>query len=392
MYKKFGAAALLASCLAFTILQKEVTQFQDVSATHLPLADLRANSMDVESADLDKDGDMDLVIASEFRQNLLLFNDGQGKFSNATEGRLPKKMHDSEDIALGDFDKDGDIDIVFVSEDDQVHEYYLNDGKGFFTDMSASFPARSTCNAVVAADFDKDGDLDLVLGNAGQDNFLANDGKGKFTDETSKRLPADSRTTQDVEAADIDKDGDLDLLLGNEDDNQVYLNDGKGIFTDATAARLPITPGTEETRKVDLADVDNDGDLDIFFSNVNFRQNKNFANRLLINNGKGIFTDETSNRYLGENNFHTADACFVDINGDKAPDLVVANIFGGRQQLFMNDGKGIFSEKTNGSFNNSITTTEAIAVEAGDWNNDKVVDLYFGVFRNVDVLLNGRGE
>ncbi|HYE55018.1 MAG TPA: VCBS repeat-containing protein [Chitinophagaceae bacterium] len=365
--------------------------FRDVSATNLPVADLRNNSMDVASADIDGDGDHDLVIASEFRQNLLLFNDGTGKFTNATAGRFPKKSHDSEDIAPGDFDKDGDTDIIFVSEDDHVHEYYLNDGKGNFTDASARIPVQTTCNAVIEGDFDKDGDLDIILGNEGQEIFLANDGKGNFTDETNKKLPADNNTTQDIEAADFDKDGDLDLVIGNEDDNKLYLNNGKGVFTDATQNRLPVTPGREETRKVDVVDVDGDGDMDVFFSNVNFRQTKDPANRLLINDGKGNFTDETASRYTGNNALHSADACFVDLTGDKKPDLIVANIFGGYQQVFINDGKGFFKESTNDYIKGNLTS-EAIAVEAGDWNKDGFVDLYFGVFRDADVLLFGSNQ
>jgi hypothetical protein len=361
--------------------------FTDISSTHLPEGDLRNNSMDVVSVDIDKDGDEDLVIASEFRQNLILLNDGKGIFTNGTAGRLPKKNHDSEDIAVADFDSDGDLDIIFVSEDDFVHEYYLNDGKGNFTDVSERINFRSKANSIIEGDFDKDGDIDVIIGNDGQNTYLVNDGKGMFKDETSSRLPVDNNTTQDIEKADMDGDGDVDLVLGNEDGNKLYLNDGKGTFT-ATSNRLPIM-GSEETRKVDLADVDNDGDIDIFFSNVNFRQVMNPANRLLINDGKGNFTDETRTRYKGVNNLHTADADFTDLNKDGFKDLLVANIFGGYQQVFINDGKGVFTESTTEYFS-SNPTTEVIAIEVGDWNKDEKVDVYLGVFREGDRLFSGK--
>lgn len=379
---------LLPFLFPSVLVEAPVNNFTDVSSTNLPVMDLLNNSMDVVSADMDGDGDEDLVIASEFRQNLILLNDGKGKFTNGTEGRLPKKRHDSEDIAVADFDNDGDKDIIFVSEDDHIHEYYLNDGKGSFTDVSDRINFPSTANSVLESDFDKDGDIDIILGNEGQDIFLANDGKGFFKDETAARLPTDNNTTQDIEAADVDKDGDLDLVIGNEDGNKLYLNNGKGVFTDATAGHLPVTEGTEETRKVDIADIDGDGDLDIFFSNVNFRQTKDPANRILINDGKGNFTDQTKERYSGNNSQHTADASFIDLNGDKSPDLVVANIFGGYQQVFINDGKGFFKEATSQFYKGNVSS-EVIAVEAGDWNKDGKTDLYFGVFRDADVLLFG---
>lgn len=362
--------------------------FQDVTTQNLPVLELTNNSMDVEPLDIDRDGDLDLIIASEFRPNLILLNDGKGVFTNGTKGRLPAKNHDSEDMALGDFDQDGDVDIVFVSEDDKVHEYYLNKGDGSFEDVSNRFPVQCVSNAVVAADFDKDGDLDLVMGNDGQDYFLVNDGKGNFSNDSEARMPKDTDVTQDVEAADVDRDGDLDLVFGNEDDNKLYLNDGKGKFINATEGRLPIRPGTEETRKVDIADIDRDGDLDIHFSNVNFRQTKNWANRLLINDGKGHFTDETAQRYKGDNARHTADAQFIDLDGDKDLDLVLANVFGSAAQVFENNGKGIFEEKTT-SYLPVNAGREAISVEIFDANKDGLPDIYFGVFRDADGLLLG---
>jgi len=379
------------SLLVFTYALKNTIRFKDVSAEYLPLTSLINNSMDIEQGDLDGDGDMDLIIAMEFRPNVLLFNDGEGKFTDVTAGRLPEKKHDSEDIALADFDGDHDLDIVFVSEDDMVNEYYINDGKGYFSDVSYRLPVEGITNAVIAADFDSDGDIDLVLGNEGQDIFLANDGKGNFKDETVRSMPIDNSITQDIEAADIDGDGDLDLIIGNEDGNKLYLNNGKGIFSDATAERLPITGNREETRKVDVADVDGDGDLDLFFSNVRFRPGKEAANRILINNGKGYFRDETFERFKGNNNLHSADAQFLDLNRDNAPDLVIANVFGGYQQVFINNGKGVFIEAVDTYFKGSISS-EAIALELLDANKDGVPDLYFGVFRGTDVLLLGEGH
>lgn len=358
--------------------------FIDVSATQLPGKDPSSNSMDIEAVDIDNDGDPDYIIASEFRPNLVYINDGNGKFTDQTKERLPMKNTDSEDIAAGDFDNDGDIDLFFANEDTHIHEYYINDGKGFFTDAGQNIPVKSKANAVLSADFDKDGDLDMILGNEGQDIFLENNGKGNFT-ERATRLPADNNVTQDIEAADLDGDKDLDLVVGNEDGNKILLNDGKGNFTD-TNDRLLLSGVNEETRKVDIADLDNDGDPDLFFSNVNFRGIKNPANRVLINNGKGFFTDETKERYAGENMFHTADAAFTDIDKDGDLDLFVANVFGGKQQYFENNGKGFFAEKTSTLYPRN-PTTEGISIEVGDINKDGLADIYFGCFRSMDILL-----
>lgn len=360
--------------------------FYEVSQTNLPAEVLKNNSMDLVPADLDNDGDLDLVVAVEKRPNLILMNDGKGKFTVQPNG-LPEKYHDSEDIAVEDFDGDGDLDIVFVSEDDMIHEFYLNDGHAHFTDVSDRIPVQSTCNAVVAADFDGDGDKDLVLGNDGQDIFLANDGTGRFTDETLKRMPRDITTTQDVEAADIDGDGDADLVFGNEDGDRIYINDGKGLFTDVTKERLPNA--NKETRKVDMADIDNDGDLDIFFSNVDFTHTKNIGNQVLINNGKGFFTDETESRFHAFNQFHTCDISFADLDQDGFVDMVIGNVMSGYAQVCLNNGKGVFNEVTDQVFPGKVSG-EAISVEVADLNKDGVPDIYLGMFRGADRLFFGR--
>ncbi|HEU4470660.1 MAG TPA: VCBS repeat-containing protein [Flavisolibacter sp.] len=374
-----GAVSLFSSFAHF-----EKISFRDVTATNLPVADLGSNTMDIELADVDGDSDMDIILAMEFRPNVLLINQGGGRFANESAARLPQVAHDSEDIGVGDFDKDGDTDIVFVSEDDKIHEYYINTGKGSFEDRSNAFPVTSICNAVDAGDYDRDGDLDLVLGNDGQEIYLANDGKGNFTDQTRDRLPIDYSVTQDVQSADLDLDGDLDLFIGNENGNRIYINDGSGRFTDETSTRFPR--GNEETRKVDLADIDGDGDLDAFLSNVDFGRGRDKKNRLLVNTGKGVFVDETNKQFPVTNDMHTGDVHFADLDGDKDLDLVIANLFGGYAQIALNDGKGKFTEVSDEVFPQKVTG-EAISVEVADLNGDGKPDIYFGMFRATDMLL-----
>jgi hypothetical protein len=355
----------------------------DVSDTSLPVADLTKNSMDVVAADLDKDGDNDLVIACEFCPNLVLINDGSGKFANESTARLPQKRHDSEDIAAEDFDRDGDLDLVFVSEDDKMHEYYINDGKGYFTDASDRLAWKTTSNAVCAVDIDGDGDKDLVLGNAGQDVLLQNDGKGRWKDITTTHFPADDDVTQDVKSFDADRDGDPDLVFGNEDAGKIYRNDGTGKFTAATAA-LPEVVATVETRKVEVEDIDKDGDADLFFCSVAFRPGRSRENLVLLNDGKGRFSDGTAEHYKGENNLMSLDAQFMDLDGDGWKDLIVSNGFGGRVQYFQNR-KGTFAELT-GMGLPDYKGADVISLLHFNGAKGKQF-IYLGVFRGPDKLL-----
>ena len=363
--------------------------FIDVSDSHLPVGSTSGRTMDAEAADVDNDGDLDLILASEFAQNRVLINDGAGIFSDETTSRIPVANRDSEDIAIADFNGDGALDIVFVSEDDQINEYYLNDGSGFFQNSQA-LPVAGTSNAVIASDLNGDDSPDLILGNAGQNVVLINDGFGNFSNETALRLPVLFDSTQDLELGDIDADGDLDLIVANEDGNRLLINTGDGFFDDQTSARLPTAPSTEETREADFGDADGDGDLDIFLANVAFRQGKLLRNKLLINDGTGHFSDETESR-LEPDNLHSVDGDFVDLDGDDDLDLIIANAFGGNYQVLINDGAGFFSDQTNLILPVSVVG-DGIDIEAADFDGDGILDLYLTNFQGADFLLLANTE
>jgi hypothetical protein len=388
-------AVMMSAVVAAGAHADERPLFVDVTEQALPFPDLTGPSMDARPVDVDGDGDLDILIASEFRPNILLVNDGAGRFVNESDTRIPRLRHDSEDIAVADFDRDGDVDVVIVSEDDQVNELYLNDGHGRFADGSAMLPVAGVSNAVAAADLDQDGDVDIVIGNNGQNVFLANDGSGNFADETGARLPRAADITQDVELGDCDGDGDLDLLLGNEDANRLLLNDGAGRFAEAGAARLPLRSEVEETREAEFGDADGDGDLDIVFANVGFFQNGALvANRLLVNDGACAFTDETDTR-LPAHGDHTVDAEFVDLDGDGDLDLVMATT--GPLPLnrprparaYLNDGAGRFTDATR-SVLPPTASVIGFDVEAADFDGDGRLDLYFASRYGADRLLLGR--
>ncbi len=350
---------------------KQTYTYQDASNQ---LADMGAKnpSMDVRAIDIDGDKDLDIVLANEFKPNTLLINDGKGNFADESEKRLPQVSHDSEDVVTEDLNGDGFVDLLFCSEDDKVHEFYLNDGKGFFKEATFKFP-DSEANAVIASDINKDGRQDIIFGNNGQNSIFINVGKGNFKDETEKRLPKLNRVTQDLALLDIDKDGDLDLFEANEDGNVLYQNDGKGNFKDITQKNLP-TGEDLETRKIAFADIDKDGDLDIFLANVNFRSTKNPQNRLYLNNGKGVFTDVTE-KQLPKDTDHTIEAVFEDVNKDGAPDLIIGKVFGGAIKFYLNNGKGYFTDET-AQVAGKEYTRDALGIAVGDFNGDGLRDMY----------------
>lgn len=407
--------ALLAATVVAA--QEPAFRFEDVTATHLPDSPLR-NSMDVGVADLDGDGDLDVVIPQEFRVNKLMLNDGAGRFTDISDTLPPLSAeemaggpaslqfagvgHDSEDVSIADFDGDGVLDLIIVTEDDvkfgrrQVHEYYLGLGGGRFDRvepgvvivLSGRSPATSheaepaipdmEADAVAHADVDGDGDFDVLIAGAGQDRLLMNDGKGGFGDFTSTRLPTESLTTQDAEFADLDGDGDVDIVLGQEGGHALWENvGGSGYFMDASD-RLPA-PGNVEARKVTPADVDGDGDLDLYFSHVGW-QERSPQDQLYINDGTGRFTDETAARIPVETRT-TLVARFADLDGDG--DLDVVRGEHGPLTIWANDGRGVFTDVTDQVLPAPVTGVN-IAVALADFDGDGRIDIYVGQLKARD--------
>lgn len=368
--------------------------FVDVSNDHLPATALEGLSMDASVGDLDGDGDLDIVIANEHKPNIILINDGQGVMLDESASRIPQINHDSEDVALADFDSDGDIDIIVVSEDDKTNEFYLNDGQGFFSDAGDRIPVTGTSNACLAYDVNEDGFIDLLIGNNGQNTLLINDGEGNFTEEGIARLGSFEDVTQDLELGDIDGDGDQDLVVANEGQNRILINKGKGFFSDETNQRLTFRSEDEETREASLGDIDGDGDLDLLFANVEaFVPGALRQNRLLVNDGQGSFSDAT--KQLPQDRDRSFDGAFLDLDNDGDLDIVTSNIngdrFGGSTpfRAYVNDGLGTFIDQT-ASFFLATVTGRGLDAAYADFNNDGKKDLFLCSRGTNDLLLFGQ--
>ena len=371
--------------------------YKDATQTHLPYKDLQLLSMNAGIADLDLDGDPDILIANEHRPNILLINNGKGVFTNESKTRIPQIAHDSEDIGIADFDLDGDPDIIVVSEDDKTNELYLNNGDGTFTDGGKRIPVTGTSNSVLVSDINKDGAADILIGNNGQNNILINDGKGYFKDETIERFGEFIDVTQDLTLCDIDNDGDQDILVANEDANRLLINDGKGFFKDQSANRLPYRIEPEETREVVTADIDNDGDLDILYGNVQaFVPNALRQNRLLLNDGKGFFSDSTQT-HLPKDENRCFGVSFLDIDRDGDMDIMTGNTNGPKFDgdtpfsVYINNGKGIFSDAT-GTFMPDNIKGRGFDIDFIDLNGDGIKDLFLSNRGSQDFLLLGNKQ
>jgi hypothetical protein len=366
--------------------------WRDASAT-LPAKPAPGHSMGARAADMDSDGDLDLVIAMEREPNRLLMNDGRGRFTDAS-ARLPRAARDSEEVALVDVDRDGDRDVVIANEDDLRPELYLSEGRGTrFVDASARVAARVKANGVVAFDADADGLPDLLFGGDKVSTLFMNRGRGVFVDESLTRLPDTYAGVQDAAAGDIDGDRDLDLVFGAEDRNQIWLNDGKGVFALAPAAAYPRPAQPEETRDVELIDLDRDGDLDLVLANVVLWNPRAAGGlRVLLNDGKGRFTDASA-AWVPAGMTATLAIEPVDLDRDGRIDLVLTTQptrlagpgFHGRIVVLMNRADRL--EPAPGLTPPDLAGTVGFDATAGDFDGDGRADLFISGRAGPDLLL-----
>lgn len=401
LFRKFYtitcAISVMVSCTASS-QSIETKYFKDVTATHLPL-DEEAHTLDVVLADVNGDGHLDAILALEALPNRLYLNDGTGKFT-WKKGAFADKSHDTEHVRVADFDKDGNLDAIFVAEDDQQHEFYLGDGKGNFKNVSERLPAKSEANGLDVGDVNGDGLIDVIIGNTGPTTqtflWLNNREKpGYFIDYTKEGLPALRTETQSVKLKDLNGDGFLDLITGNEvPPNRLYFNDGKGRFTEQAESLALLVP--LHTREVLTFDANADGHPDILFANLTSNGGaleKDPNARLLINDGKGNFKDETAKR-IPKQDYSTYAGAIIDFNHDGHPDVILSAIkippFQAMQvQALENDGKGIFKLATSEVIPAS-TVGKSWGIAVGDVNGDGKQDLFIGQWGTQARLLLGK--
>jgi hypothetical protein len=364
-------------------------------------------------ADLDGDGDLDMVLASLRHETETIFwagptlwiNQGGGKFS-------PRRVEmGGPSTAAGDVDGDGDADIVQMG---YTASLYLNQGgrqggiPGDFKPFQAIRPRQdphnwSTPGTVVLGDLNGDGWLDAFVAYCCSMLIDKRDGLLPFLpwvwlnrpDEWgslhghSYNLTALGDLPMRPTLGDLDGDGDLDIYAASlppkrgdyDAADRVLINDGSGDFVDS-GQRLanPRLPGAAGSGAVALGDVDEDGDLDALVG-------KAAEAGLWINQGgaqggqAGVFAD--SGRRLGRG---PIEAVFLaDLDGDGALDAVAAGI--AQASIWWNDGRAGFSDS-----GQRLRYTERHGLGVSDFNGDGYPDFFAAAYDTEFLLWLNQGD
>ncbi len=287
----------------------------------------------VHAADVDGDGDMDVLSAS-FNDDTIAWYENNGA-ENFVEHEITTTAVRATGLFAADVDGDGDLDVLASSEDDDTVAWYVNDGTpavGPWTKRVISLTADGPLS-VYAGDVDGDGDLD-VLSTSINDDVLAwyeNDGTPSDGGWTARDIAPTADYPWRVYTADLDGDGDLDVLSASENDDTVawYENDGTPDNGGWTAR--DITTAADGATSVYAADLDGDGDLDVLSSSF-------FGDRIAWyeNDGTpavGMWTARDIAAADGAKEVYVA-----DVDGDGDLDVLSASFYDDAIVWYENDG------------------------------------------------------
>ncbi|MEM8965304.1 MAG: VCBS repeat-containing protein [Bacteroidota bacterium] len=248
---------------------------------------LSENGPFVSVADVNADGLDDLFIGGSAGQSAGLYlQTSEGRFNplSATTWERDQQYEDQKTVFF-DSDQDGDLDLYVVSgsnefTDERLYQdrLYLNDGSGNFSKASQALPVISSSGSDVDyGDFDQDGDPDLIVGGrvvpgkypTPPRSYLLRNNGGTFEDVTDQLAPelATLGMITDLEFSDYDGDDDLDVIaVGEWIPVTVLENDGSSLKKVTEDIGLSTTDGWWFSLR--SGDVDNDGDIDYITGNI----------------------------------------------------------------------------------------------------------------------------
>ena len=340
--------------------------------------------------DYDNDGAVDLYVTN-FGRDVFYRNNNDGTFSDITDEVGIDNSSMGMSAAFFDSDNDGWLDLYVTNYVD----YSIDDNPECTSPMQypigGQLYARSYC------------DPDVFLGVA--DKFYYNK-EGVFIDRSNRSgIGRYALRGMGVITGDMDDDGDMDIYVANDKDmNLLFINNGKGRFTESALMTGTGYNGNglaEAGMGVDAGDIDRNGWLDIFVTNYSGE-----TNTLYLNQGNGLFLDDTDLRGLGRPSIHSLafGAKFMDLDLDGWLDLYVANghvidnihLFNDQYHHRQNDQvylnrSGIYADKTKDVGIDLSRMFVSRGVAQADIDNDGDIDLFVSNNNDDATLLINEG-
>jgi hypothetical protein len=304
----------------------------------------------VAVADFNGDGKLDIVAVNEQSGDAsVLLGDGQGGFAPAAGSPFPAG-HDPNDVTVGDFNRDSCLDLAFANHETQQLTVLLGDCRGGFApapDSPVAVAVKPHPHGIATGDFNGDGNLDLVTDSWGDDRLeiLFGNGKGGFV-TPGTYVPVGKHPYQRIRVGDLNGDGTADIVSPNLDGDNVtiLLGDGKGGFRQPPGSPFPCG---DSPFNVAIGDVNGDGIPDLAIVN----SPSSTADRagqdgltILMGDGKGRFTKMAGSPFVMEK--YPNMVAIGDLNGDGVGDVVVSNPDNDTVTIFTMTRKGTLAGRS----------------------------------------------
>ncbi len=324
---------------------------------------------DIHVGDVEKDGDLDVIVLSHGSGIHVFINDGSGNFSHPADN--PRVPWGSYEFNTADLDQDGDVDIIGDYDGDNCIYWWENDGTGHFTNHKIGYQYQA--DGVGVADFDSDGDLDLVASAWDANTPLSwweNDGHMNFTQHQILTSYNNGSLSGYQPVGDFNDNGYPDFICSNPSGPggfDLWFNNG-GLPLSFTKTNLANGYYSYFQWVIDM---DKDDDLDIIASTA--RQSTN--NQLdWWENDNAVFTQHTiKNNYapgISSAAYVGNGVTGVDLNVDGNIDIVMADHGGNGLDWWENTGNQNFIRHTFAPGYNG-----AYAVWIGDIDRDGFIDI-----------------
>jgi FG-GAP-like repeat/Bacterial Ig-like domain (group 3) len=375
----------------------------------------------VAVADLNGDGNLDIVVANECNNNFcengtvsVLLGNGDGTFQPAATYSTGAVL--AESVEVGDLNGDGIPDLVVTNQclsfdqfgvcnSDGVVSVLLGVGNGTFQSPVTYSTGAYGATSVAIADLRGEGILDLVVADNCQEGCLAGTvsvllGNGDGTFQPAVTYSSGGQYADSVAVADVDGNGVPDLVVANQCQNEggcavdgaigVLLGNGDGTFQPAAI----YDSGSNCANTVAVADLRGDGIMDLAVANGYY----NNVVGVLLGNGDGTFQPAATYALKGELYDYVA---IGDVNGDGIPDLAVTDgcqkvthgacVGNATVSILLGNGNGTFQSPI--KYDSGGSGVGEIAI--GDLNGDGRPDLVVNICQDsncnnglVAVLLN----
>lgn len=275
-----------------------------------------SNAVSLVVADVNGDGRADVLVANQFGGVGVLLGNGNGTFQPAVSYASGKGTCSS--VAVADVNGDGRLDLVVTTWNTGSVGVLLGNGDGTFQPVVA-YPASGP-QAAVIADVNGDGKLDVVVADGSGAGVLLGNGDGTFQPEVM--YSSGGLTPTSIAVADLNSDGKQDLVVMNFDSGNVgvLLGNGDGTFQPAVTYGGADGAGTPS---VAVSDINGDGKLDLLVVNFQIDSKGDGGIGVFLGNGDGTFQPEV---VFGSGGYYAWSLAVADVNGDRKPDLVAANL------------------------------------------------------------------